>query len=152
MGCLNATGNCRHIAAGRRRDGIYKRGGTMKTWSLALGIVALALVSTATAADPTGTWKWSVTFNNQTREQTLKLNLEGDKLTGAIVRGDQETAIGDASFKDDTISFTVTRERNGMKFVSKYSGKLDGDAIKGKIESERDGQKMEREWNAKREK
>jgi hypothetical protein len=29
----------------------------MKTWTLALGIVALALVSTATAADPTGTWK-----------------------------------------------------------------------------------------------
>jgi hypothetical protein len=57
MGCLNSTGNCRHIAAGRRRDGIYKRRGTMKTWTLALGIVALALVSTATAADPTGTWK-----------------------------------------------------------------------------------------------
>jgi hypothetical protein len=93
-----------------------------------------------------------VTFNNQTREQTLKLNLEGDKLTGAIVRGDQETAIGDASFKDDTISFTVTRERDGNKFISKYSGKLDGDAIKGKIESERNGQKQERDWVAKREK
>jgi hypothetical protein len=125
----------------------------MKTWTLALGIVALALVSTATAADPTGTWKWSVTFNDQTREQTLKLKLEGDKLTGALVgRNNNETAIGDATFKDDTIAFTVTRERDGNKFVSKYSGKLDGDAIKGKIESERDGQKNEREWNAKREK
>jgi len=124
----------------------------MTKWTFAVGLLALVLVSTASAADPTGTWKWSVTFNNQTREQTAKLKLEGDKLTGVIVRGDQETAIGDATFKDDTISFTVTRERDGMKRVSKYSGKLAGDEIKGKIESERDGQAQSVDWVAKREK
>jgi hypothetical protein len=126
----------------------------MKWFSLAaVAIVSLVLVDTATAADPTGTWKWSVTFNDQTREQTLKLKLEGDKLTGSMVgRNNQETAIGDATFKDDTVSFTVTRERDGNKFVTKYTGKVEGDTIKGKSESERNGQKQEREWNAKREK
>ncbi len=119
----------------------------------AVGVFSLVLVDAATAADPTGTWKWSVTFNDQTREQTLKLKLEGDKLTGSMVgRNNQETAIGDATFKDDTVSFTVTRERGGNKFVTKYTGKVEGDTIKGKSESERDGQKQEREWNAKREK
>jgi hypothetical protein len=128
---------------------------TMWKW-LGVGAVAvfsLVLVDAATAADPTGTWKWSVTFGDQTREQTLKLKLDGDKLTGAMVgRNNQETAIGDATFKDDTVSFTVTRERDGNKFVTKYTGKVEGDTIKGKSERERDGQKQESDWNAKREK
>jgi hypothetical protein len=125
----------------------------MTKWTLAVGLLALVFINTASAADPTGTWKWSVTFGDQTREQTAKLKLEGDKLTGVIVgRNNQETAIADATFKDDTIAFTVTRERDGNKFVSKYSGKLDGDTIKGKIESERDGQARSVDWNAKREK
>ena len=123
----------------------------MKTWTLALGIVALSLVSTASAADPSGTWKWTAMRGDQTIEQTLKLKLEGDKLTGALVgRNNMETAIGDASFKEDTVSFTVTRERNGNKFVTKYNGKLDGDTITGKTETERDGQKQERDWKATR--
>jgi hypothetical protein len=118
----------------------------------------LVLVFAAVAAaargddkpDPTGTWKWTVTFNNTSREMTLKLKLEGDKLTGAMVRPNGETAIEDGSFKDGDLSFKVTRERNGQKMTSKYSGKLSGDTIKGKIEFERDGQAQSRDWEAKR--
>jgi len=42
------------------------------------------------------------------------------------------------------------RERDGQKLTSKYSGKLAGDTIKGKIETERDGQTRTRDWEAKR--
>jgi hypothetical protein len=105
------------------------------------------------STNPTGTWKWSVTRNNQTREATLKLKLEGDKLTGAMLgRDNQETAIENASYKDGEVAFSVTRERNGQKFTSKYKGKVSGDTIKGTIESERDGQTRSRDWEAKREK
>ena len=125
----------------------------MTKWTLAVGLLALVLVNVVSAADPTGTWKWSTTFNNKTREQTLKLKLEGDKLTGALVgQNNQETAIADASFKDDAVAFTVTREQGGNKVVSKYNGKLDGDTIKGKIESDRGGKTNSRDWLAKREK
>lgn len=118
-----------------------------------IGLLSLVLVNVAQAAeDPTGTWKWSVTFNDQTREQTLKLKLDGDKLTGAMVRGDQETAIEDGSFKDNVVSFKVTRERNGQKFTTKYTGTVSGDEIKGKTSSERDGKVNERDWVAKRSK
>jgi hypothetical protein len=61
-----------------------------------------------------------------------------------------ETKIEDASFKDGEIKFTVTRERGGTKTVSKYSGKLMGDTIKGTIESDRGGEAQKREWEAKR--
>jgi hypothetical protein len=119
----------------------------------AVAVFSLVLVDAASAADPTGTWKWTVTRGDQTIDQTLKLKLEGDKLTGAMLgRNNQETAIADATFKDDTVSFTVTREFNGQKRTTKYTGKVEGDMIKGKTERERDGQKVENDWVAKREK
>ena len=101
--------------------------------------------------DPTGTWKWEVEFNGQKREQTLKLKLDGDKLTGGMVgRNNQETKIEDGTFKDGEVSFKVTRERNGQKFTTKYTGKVAGDTLKGKAESERDGKTQSRDWEAKR--
>ena len=124
--------------------------------TLFIGLAAASLTRAALAADestdPTGTWKWSVTFNNQTREMTLKLKLEGDKLSGAMVRNNEETPIEDAKYKDGEVSFSVTRERNGQKFTIKYQGKVSGDTIKGKTEFERDGQAQSRDWEAKREK
>ena len=45
----------------------------------------------------------------------------------------------------------MVREIQGNKMTAKYSGKITGDAIKGKIETERDGNTRSREWEAKRE-
>jgi hypothetical protein len=102
-------------------------------------------------ANPTGTWKWSVKMGERTIESTLKLKLEGDKLTGVMIgRNNQETAIEDAKFKDGELSFKVTRERQGTKMTIKYSGKVAGDTIKGKSEFEREGQAQSRDWEAKR--
>jgi len=116
---------------------------------LALGFAAKA---DDKKADPTGTWKWSSTGQNgQTRESTLTLKLEGDKLTGALTGRNGDTAIANATVKGDEISFEVTREFNGNKMTSTYKGKLSGDSIKGKIESTRDGQAQSRDWDAKRE-
>ena len=102
--------------------------------------------------DPTGTWKWSFTGQNgQTRETTLKLKLDGDKLTGTVSGRGGETAIEGAKIQGEEISFQVTREFNGNKVTSKYTGKLSGDSIKGKMEFERNGQPQSRDWEAKRE-
>ncbi len=61
------------------------------------------------------------------------------------------TDIKDAAIKDDVVTFTVEREFNGNKFVTKYSGKLAGDTITGESEGPgRDGQTSKREWVAKR--
>jgi len=121
--------------------------------TVALALAFVGFVSTARAADdPTGTWKWSVTFGDKTIDASLKLKLEGDKLTGAYVGRNMETPIENASFKDGKVSFTVTREFGGNKFTTKYDGTLSGDTITGKSEFERDGQKQSRDWIAKRQK
>jgi hypothetical protein len=116
--------------------------------------VALTLAFAAAQAraedNPTGTWKWQMKFNDQTRDVTLKLKLDGGKLTGSVSGRGGDTEIADGQYKDGDISFSVTRERNGQKFTAKYTGKLSGDAIKGKIEVQRDGQTQSRDWEAKR--
>ena len=115
---------------------------------IVLAIVAMAGI--ARAEDPSGTWKWTAGNNN--REVTLKLKLDGDKLTGTITMGTRDTEITDGTFKDGDVAFNVVRERNGNKTTTKYTGKVSGDSIKGKIESERNGQTNSRDWEAKREK
>ena len=121
---------------------------------LALGAVAQAQDK---KADPTGTWTWSQPGRNggPDRKYTLKLKLEGDKVTGTLSapgRGGQssDVAISEGKLKGDEISFEVTREVQGNKITAKYNGKISGDSIKGKMDAGRDGQ-TPRDWEAKRE-
>ena len=109
-------------------------------------ILAIGLLVGA-AEDPNGTWKWSIERNGNKVETTLKLKLEGDKLTGTISgRDGKESPIEEAAWKDGEVSFSVTRERDGQKFTTKYSGKVAGDTITGKAGS---GERM-RDWKAER--
>ncbi len=120
---------------------------------LALGAVAQAQDK---KVDPSGTWTWTVPGRNggPDRKSTLKLKLEGDKLTGTLSapgRGGQnnDTEIADGKINGDEISFAVTREFQGNKVTTKYNGKVSGDSIKGK--AERNGEAQSRDWEAKRE-
>jgi hypothetical protein len=108
-------------------------------------------------ADPTGTWTWTTPGRNggPERKMSLKLKMEDSKLTGVLTMpGRQgttvETKITDGKVKGEELSFTVTREFNGNTMTSKYKGKLSADAIKGKIEFERNGETNTRDWEAKR--
>jgi hypothetical protein len=101
----------------------------------AVGLATLLPASAADAAkvDPSGKWTWTMPGRNggPDRTTTLTLKVEGEKVTGKVA--------------------SPGREWNGNKFVSKYNGKVSADAIKGKIESERNGETMSRDWEAKRE-
>ncbi len=123
---------------------------------LTLGAAAQAQAADATA---TGTWTWTRAGRNggEAQKLTLKLKVEGEKLTGALTSpgrqgGDPvKTEISEGKVKGDEISFSVTREVNANKMTTKYSGKVSADTIKGKTESERNGQAQSRDWEAKRE-
>jgi hypothetical protein len=115
----------------------------------------VGLVSPARGADdPTGTWKMETNFGGKTRESTLKLKLEGEKVTGVYVGGQNntETPIENGSYKDGKLSFSVTREFNNNKFTSKYTGTVTGDVIKGKSETDFNGQTRMSDFEAKRQK
>jgi hypothetical protein len=122
---------------------------------MATVICALAVAGMARAEDkpnPTGTWKYTAEVNGQSLEVTIKLKLEGDKLTGTVSVLDMESPIEDSKYQDGEASFKVNREVNGNKFTIKYKGKIKGDIFKGQRELERDGQTNTREFEAKRSK
>ena len=122
----------------------------MKTLRLICSFLALA--TAALAADPAGTWQWATRSPNGDIPTTLKLESKDGQLAGAYSNQFGDTAISNATFQDDVLAFEVVRQFNGAKFVVKYRGKLEGDAIKGSIEAPgRDGgEPMKLEWNAKR--
>ena len=122
-------------------------------------IVFLGLMPVLQAADPAGTWTWSTPGRDggEPRKSTLKLKVEGTKLLGTVTTPGRQggdpvvTEISEGKVNGAEISFAVVREFNGNKFTMKYSGKVEADTIKGKIESERDGNVRTRDWEAKRE-
>ena len=108
--------------------------------AVALGLTGIAYTSRADdakATGPTGTWKWTMERNGKSRDVTLKLDLDKDgKLTGSMPgRNNTETKIEEAKYEKDkgTITFTVTRERNGNKTTTTYTGTLKDDSIKFSI-------------------
>ena len=124
----------------------------------ACAVLALGAAAQDKKSDPTGTWTWSQPGRNggPDRKSTLKLKVEGDKVTGTLTapgRGGQssDVEISEGKLKGDEISFAVTREVQGNKFTAKYNGKISGDSIKGKMAFERNGETQSRDWEAKRE-
>ena len=125
----------------------------MKRMAAVVCLLAVTGMARAEAKpNPTGTWKYTADVNGQSIDVTIKLNLEGDKLTGTVSVRDTETKIEDGKYKDGEVSFKITREMDGNKFTLKYKGTIKGDTFKGKRELERDGQTNTREFDAKRSK
>jgi hypothetical protein len=114
---------------------------------------ALLVAAAAQAGDPTGAWKWTLNAPTGDKvEVSLKLELKDGKLTGAYSNRFGDAPITEASFKDDVVAFSVDREIDGNKFTVKYSGKLEGDTIKGTVELPGfgGGDPSKMDWNATR--
>jgi hypothetical protein len=140
-------------------------------FALALAVTGLVLrvgaADEKSAINPTGTWK--VTSSNQTNSPTLKLKLQGDKLTGTMSRQAgykvEELTLENGKLKGDEISF-ATRHfalvyvKNVLQptdtnqvTLSTYRGKISGDSIKGKVERDTRGtfaNVRTLDWEAKR--
>ncbi len=126
-------------------------------------VVFLALVSPTEfvqAADNpnlTGTWELSIEVYGDTHIYPLKLKLDGNKLTGAVVDDIpsedgtyEEYPLRGGKCKDGAVSFTVIAVRHGAQMPVVVVGKLSGDTMKGKADAELDGQHVSLPWDAKR--
>ena len=116
-------------------------------------LVALLLLSSAAfAADPSGAWKWSLSFNDQSFDVAAKFALKDGKLSGSLETPMGGTPFTDGTFKDDTVEFTLNIDAGGTPMAIKYRGKLEGDKITGKIDSPSfdGGAPMKLDWKATR--
>ncbi len=115
----------------------------------ALVVACTGLVGLARADDddPTGTWNWTTPRG----VGTLKLKLEGDKVTGVMVRKAGDLKVEDGIFKDGAISFRVPgKTPGGKRMVHMYQGKLVGDTVKGSATIVLPDQCVSADWEAKR--
>ena len=118
--------------------------------SVVLAVIGMAhAVMAEVKTDPTGAWQWKLL--NESAVHTLKLKLEGDKLTGSIqsYKNDRESPIEGAAYKDGIVTFKHTyKRRDGQQIVASYSGTVAGDRIKGTIEFRHPERKQTIDWDA----
>ena len=102
-------------------------------------------------ADLLGTWQFKIeTPNGQTITPSLKLKKNADKLVGVYTSRLGEIEATEIQIKGMQLSFKIAGERDGNKFSVVYTGKPEGDAIKGTIEYEFGDQKGSLEFEGKR--
>ncbi len=93
--------------------------------------------SAATAANLSGTWKWTAPTNpdGKTPNITFTLNLQGETVTGTVNMSTSTDAITNGVVKGDEVSFQTIREGKAGQATITYSGKISGDTIKGTVET-----------------
>ena len=79
---------------------------TRRTFALCIVALTFALAGVARAADDKkapyeGTWKWTVSFNNNTREQTMKLKTEDGKPKDDAKTDQDEAKSGDKPYRSE---------------------------------------------------
>lgn len=92
----------------------------------------------ASAADVSGKWTGEVQGQDgQNITITFTLKADGEKLTGKLSGPmDQDIDIADGKVNGDEISFSITMNFNDNQFTLHYTGKVTGDEMKLKMESE----------------
>ena len=113
------------------------------------GLMTLAVAATAWAAAVDGKWTWKG-GQNQDQVMILEVKQDGEKLTGTLTRGDQQTEIKEGTIKGSDVAFVVVRTVNGQERRHSFKGKLDGDTIKGEIAFTTQNGDQKREWTATR--
>jgi hypothetical protein len=99
-----------------------------------------------------GMWVWTTRERNgRTRDYRLTLMQEGEKVTGTLVVLNNEVLqVRDGKFKDGEISFVVVQQFPDRQIITTYSGRVDGELIKGSFETDNNGRVRWRDWAAVR--
>src|SRR3954470_18725646 len=97
-------------------------------------VVITSLAFAAAMSSPAGNWKWTAQGRNGPQDVTAKFDVQDGKLTGTVTTPRGDTPISQGTFADGALAFVTELNFNDIKFVIKYSGKLEGDTIKGSIE------------------
>ena len=94
-----------------------------------------------------GAWEVKSESRSDPMTQTMTITQDGGSIKGTLT-GRRGEAPLEGTVTGNKLSFTVKREtQSGDTLVMEYTGTVEGDSIKGKVHSERFG---DREFTAKR--
>ena len=100
-----------------------------------LAVALLFATFASSAADITGLWKLTYTTENGlTREATLDLKLDGDRLSGTLASDRGKAPIETGKVSGDEISFSLLRKGNGDEITINFSGKVESGTMKLKMQ------------------
>ncbi|MFA0765302.1 MAG: hypothetical protein BDTLLHRC_000255 [Candidatus Fervidibacter sp.] len=97
-----------------------------------------------------GTWRWSVPTARGERQYVLRLRQRFQKISGTVTTDGEETPISDAQLNGNQIRFTVVRDIRGQKVTMRFSGRVNGDTIRGSVDIQGGPFAGKRDWVAKR--
>ncbi|MGD9631970.1 MAG: hypothetical protein AB7G28_11035 [Pirellulales bacterium] len=110
-----------------------------------------AAAAKSETVDPSGSWKWEYSFNDNPAEFMLELNWDGKQLTGKYTAFNKTTDIEETKFTpDNKISFLSKREFNGNQFTVHFDGEAKPTEIVGKVAVDFGQGPQEFDWTAKR--
>ncbi len=101
-------------------------------------VLSFVFAMTAFCADLTGKWKGSMPGRDgNAREISFDFKADGAKLTGSMMGPmGNEIEISDGKVDGQDLSFKVVLEFNGNAMSLNYTGKLEGDDLKLKMQRE----------------
>jgi zinc protease len=96
-------------------------------------VAKYAVSGSEETANAAGTWKLMVDFQGQQLPVTLKLEQDGEKLTGVL-----ETMLGNGTIADGKVSgskiaATANAEMQGQPIEFTITGKIDGESVAGSL-------------------
>lgn len=98
-----------------------------------------------------GDWSWPVTALGRPATFRISLKQDGETVTGRVAgRAYRVLRIRNGSFKNGDVAFDIETRAPQNRIVTKYTGKLSGDKIKGSFETTIAGKKQKTDWEAKR--
>src|ERR1035441_6567413 len=104
-------------------------------------------LAAADAANVAGSWELSSQGRNGPMTSILTIQQDGGTIKGTL-KGRRGDAPLEGTVTGNNVSFTVKRQnQNGKTMVMEYTATVDGDSLKGKVHSERFG---DRDFTAKR--
>ena len=102
--------------------------------------LAAAPARAADDKDVVGTWKLKYEpGDGQTHEPVLTITKDGADLRGEFAEGDQKGTVKEVRFKDGELRVKVESRHDGEPATVTYTGKPNGDALKGEAAWEYQG-------------
>jgi len=133
-------------------------GGRLILMAALLSLVVIPFVSAedvdaknAETIDPSGSYRWEYSFNDNPAEFSLKLDWDGKELSGTYSAFNNTTDIEEGKFEPgNKISFIANREFNSNKFTVHFAGEVQAEEIVGTVAVDFGQGPQEFDWTAKR--
>ena len=124
--------------AGAKGSVDYDLGGQTGT----LDVIAKRPGGGGGSGKPNGKWDLEIaTDDGQTLKSSVKIEGEGDKLSGTMTAPDgREVKLEDLKLAGNDVSFKINVDFEGSALVAKFKGKIDGPSVKGQVDYDLSGQ------------